>query len=250
MSSNRNRRLAKEIQDVQKDTHSGVTLEPVDSEGFDKLDHFYGVFKGPPDTPFDGGLYRVDIRIPNEYPFQPPKMKFLTKIWHPNISSVTVSAGAICLDTLGTAWSPILTLKSALISLQSLLSSPEPKDPQDAEVARMLITDPEAFAKKAREWAIQYAGATGDEKGGSSGGSSLSVQDQEARRKKAEEAEKKAQFRGYNQALVERFTAMGFDVRTVVSAFESVGVDQHGGKDYDVDEDTVSDITARLFGEA
>lgn len=43
---------------------------------------------------------------------------------------------------------------------------------------------------------------------------------------------------------------MGFDVRTVVSAFESVGVDQHGGKDYDVDEDTVSDITARLFGEA
>lgn len=57
----------------------------------------------------------------------------------------------------------------------------------------MLITDPEAFAKKAREWAIQYAGATGDEKGGSSGGSSLSVQDQEARRKKAEEAEKKAQ---------------------------------------------------------
>lgn len=46
MSSNRNRRLAKEIQDVQKDTHSGVTLEPVDSEGFDKLDHFYGVFKG------------------------------------------------------------------------------------------------------------------------------------------------------------------------------------------------------------
>lgn len=67
--------------------------------------------------------------------------------------------GAICLDTLGSAWSPVLTLKSALISLQSLLSSPEPKDPQDAEVARMLITNPREFAHVAREWAIKHAGA-------------------------------------------------------------------------------------------
>ncbi|PNS15494.1 ubiquitin-conjugating enzyme E2-16 kDa [Sphaceloma murrayae] len=243
MAANRNRRLAKEIQDVQKDTHSGVTLEPVDSDSFDKLDHFYGVFKGPPDTPFEGGIFRVDIRIPNEYPFQPPKMKFLTKIWHPNISSVT---GAICLDTLGTAWSPILTLKSALISLQSLLSSPEPKDPQDAEVARMLITDPEAFVKKAQEWAVQYAGAPAEKSIGSES-TSKSTQDQEQRRKKAEEVEKKAQYRGYNAAVVDKFIAMGFDVPTVVSAFEFVGLDHD---EDDLDEDTVSDVTARLFGES
>lgn len=78
-----------------------------------------------------------------------------------NQKSLTDSnKGAICLDTLGSAWSPVLTLKSALISLQSLLSSPEPKDPQDAEVARMLITNPEEFAHVAREWAVQYAGAS------------------------------------------------------------------------------------------
>ena len=47
--------------------------------------------------------------------------------------------GAICLDTLSSQWSPVLTIKSALISLQSLLSTPEPKDPQDAEVAGMLM---------------------------------------------------------------------------------------------------------------
>ncbi|KAF4547187.1 Ubiquitin-conjugating enzyme-like protein 2 [Elsinoe fawcettii] len=246
MAANRNRRLAKEVQDVQKDTHSGVTLEPVDGEGFDKLDHFYGVFKGPPDTPFDGGIYKVDIRIPNEYPFQPPKMKFLTKIWHPNISSVT---GAICLDTLGTAWSPILTLKSALIPLQSLLASPEPKDPQDAEVARMLITDPDAFAKKAREWAVQYAGAQEDGKSGTSRGTAISVKDQEDRRKQLEEAEKRAQYRGYSPALIQRFTEMGFDVRTVVAAFEAVGAGKNNGEDYELDEDLAGEITARLFGE-
>lgn len=69
------------------------------------------------------------------------------------------SQGAICLDTLGVAWSPVLTIKSALLSLQSLLSSPEPKDPQDAEVAGMLMRDPERFDQVAREWAVKYAGA-------------------------------------------------------------------------------------------
>ena len=67
--------------------------------------------------------------------------------------------GAICLDTLGSAWSPVLTIKSALLSLQSLLSTPEPKDPQDAEVASMLMNFPEKFQRKAREWAITHAGA-------------------------------------------------------------------------------------------
>ncbi len=67
--------------------------------------------------------------------------------------------GAICLDTLGTAWSPVLTIKSALLSLQSLLSTPEPKDPQDAEVASMLMKNPEQFQRVAREWAIKHANA-------------------------------------------------------------------------------------------
>ena len=50
-------------------------------------------------------------------------MKFDTKIWHPNISSQT---GAICLDILKNEWTPALTIRTALISLQALLCSPEP----------------------------------------------------------------------------------------------------------------------------
>lgn len=63
----------------------------------------------------------------NQYPFVPPKMRFVTKVWHPNVSSAN---GAICLDILKDQWSPALTLKTALLSLQALLSSPEPADPQ------------------------------------------------------------------------------------------------------------------------
>lgn len=197
MAANRNRRLTKEIADVQKDVHSGVFLESSSkskdgTSTFEDLTHFRGVFIGPPDTPYEGGKFYVDIKIPSEYPFQPPIMRFETRIWHPNVSSQT---GAICLDTLGSAWSPILTLKSALISLQSLLSSPEPKDPQDAEVARMLIKYPKEFNKVAREWAVKHAGAP--EKVG--GDADHPIEDaelerQEEQRNKRAEKEKAAEY--------------------------------------------------------
>jgi len=81
-------------------------------------------------------------------------MKFDTKIWHPNISSVT---GAICLDILKNEWTPALTIRTALISLQALLCAPEPDDPQDAEVARMYKTDLNLFNFTAAQWTQNYA---------------------------------------------------------------------------------------------
>jgi ubiquitin-conjugating enzyme (huntingtin interacting protein 2) len=54
-------------------------------------------------------------------------MKFITKVWHPNVSSAT---GAICLDILKDNWSPAFTIKVALLSVQALLTAPEPNDPQ------------------------------------------------------------------------------------------------------------------------
>lgn len=186
-------------------------------------------------------------------------MRFITRIWHPNVSSQT---GAICLDTLGQAWSPVLTLKSALISLQSLLSSPEPKDPQDAEVAGMLLTRPEEFAHVAREWAVRYAhapapGPGSGRTGGSSSGSGAlddgSLKERkkadEKERKKAEERRRKESYRGYNPAMVDKFTGMGFQVEQVVSAFEFVGIDRADGEEYELEEEYIGDVTARLFGE-
>ncbi|CAH2353507.1 ubiquitin-conjugating enzyme E2 1 [[Candida] railenensis] len=145
------KRIAKELEECRQDTQSGVSLE-LNNEN--DLTHLTGYFKGPPGTPYEGGLFQVDINIPNEYPFKPPQMKFLTKIYHPNISSVT---GAICLDILKDAWTPILTLKNSLISLQSLLQSPEPNDPQDAEVAKQYLSNKEGFVSTATYWTKIYA---------------------------------------------------------------------------------------------
>ena len=259
MAANRNRRLQKEIQDILKDTLSGITITSKDdSIEITDFTRLKGHFDGPPDTPYEGGHYEVDINITPEYPFKPPQMKFITKIWHPNVSSQT---GAICLDTLGTQWSPVLTLKSALISLQSLLSSPEPKDPQDAEVASMLITRPEEFKHVAREWAQRYAGAprpppgstkTGASSSGDSGDASAAKQLRKAEdkeSKKREEQRRREAYHGYNRNMIDRFTSMGFQVEQVVAAFEYVGIDKAGGEEYELEEEYIGDVTARLFGE-
>ena len=103
---------------------------------------------------YEKGKFKVEINIPKSYPFEPPKMKFITKVWHPNISSQT---GAICLDILKDQWSPALTIKTALLSLQALLSCPEPNDPQDAVVAQQYLKEKDAFDRTAREWTEKYA---------------------------------------------------------------------------------------------
>ena len=81
----------------------------------------------------------------------------------------------------------MLTIKSALLSLQSLLSTPEPKDPQDAEVASMLVQNPREFDRVAREWASRYAGAPKRERGEGSGGSVHQVTREKEKKSREEE---------------------------------------------------------------
>ena len=80
----------------------------------------------------------------------------------------------------------MLTIKSALISLQGLLASPEPKDPQDAEVASMLLKNPEEFKYVAQSWAVQYAGAPPKEDPAGSGDSTQKQFEEKARQRQQE----------------------------------------------------------------
>lgn len=84
-------RLEKELKEVSKEDTSGVRAFPVSDAD---MRHLKATVQGPEGTVYDGGVFQVDIQIPKQYPFEPPKMKFITKVWHPNVSSQT---GAICL---------------------------------------------------------------------------------------------------------------------------------------------------------
>ena len=203
------------LPDCKNDKQSRVTIDLVDDSPF----HLIGSFDGPEGTPYEGGRFQVvrlllpslpttpslhvqrnqDIVIPDNYPFQPVKMKFITKVYHPNVSS---ASGAICLDILKDAWSPVLTLKSTLISLQSLLCSPEPRDPQDAEVAKHYMTSKSSFEDTARYWTMIYAGGPGKE--GLGKGARDGARDEIA-------------MAGLDRAHVAQFEALGFDRAKVVS---------------------------------
>jgi len=160
-------RVKKELAELAKEASPPVRLSLVAEDSYL---HLTGEIDGPADTVYQGGVWKVDIVIPANYPFEPPKMKFVTHLWHPNVSSQT---GAICLDILkdqGGAWSPALTLRTGLMSLQALMCAPEPKDPQDAVVAGQYMSDRRAWEAKAREWTRTYAAPGGGGGGGGGGG--------------------------------------------------------------------------------
>eukprot|EP01053_Blabericola_migrator_P010376 Blabericola_migrator_1__10375@NODE_5857_length_654_cov_154_833049_g3865_i0_p1_GENE_NODE_5857_length_654_cov_154_833049_g3865_i0NODE_5857_length_654_cov_154_833049_g3865_i0_p1_ORF_typecomplete_len150_score21_17UQ_con/PF00179_26/2_8e47ProkE2_B/PF14461_6/1_4e09RWD/PF05773_22/0_0054_NODE_5857_length_654_cov_154_833049_g3865_i048497 len=141
------KRLMKEFEDIRKEERNSkaeplVTAELVDGN----LRHWLGKIRGPSGTPYEGGTFYLDVEIPEDYPFCAPKIRFHTRVWHPNISSQT---GAICLDILKTEWSPALTVRTALLSVESLLSDPYPDDPQDAKVAEMYKRDIAQFNRVA-----------------------------------------------------------------------------------------------------
>ena len=116
--------------------------------------HLIGLIRGADDTPFQYGVFSIDIKIPDKYPFEPPICKFMTKVWHPNVSSQT---GVICLDILKDQWAAAMTIESVLKSLQSFLSSPEPADPQDAVVASQYLNHRNLYNKTAKFWTYSYA---------------------------------------------------------------------------------------------
>lgn len=147
------RREFKEIITSEEAQGCAIKVEIIDQSDLTKL---RGIITGPPDSPFEGGKFILDINIPDSYPFNPPKVKFTTKIWHPNISSVT---GAICLDILKDQWAAAMTLRTVLLSIQALLQAAEPDDPQDAVVAKQYKENYEVYRKTANHWAQIYAGA-------------------------------------------------------------------------------------------
>ena len=126
------------------------------SAGLVNDDNFYiwqATILGPTQSPYEGGIFNLKIEFPQDYPFKPPKVQFVTPIYHCNVSS----NGSICLDILKDQWSPALTISKVLLSICSLLDDPNPNDPLVADIADLFIRNKELFVKKAREYTLRYA---------------------------------------------------------------------------------------------
>ncbi|KAL9538204.1 hypothetical protein PS6_011613 [Mucor atramentarius] len=139
--------------DLDRDPPPGITCYPKE----DNITKLEAYIKGPPDTPYENGLFKLDMLVPNNYPFDPPQIRFVTRIYHPNIDD----AGRICADILKKgdkgSWNPAMNLRTSLLSLAQLLAHPNPDDPLDAQIAREYQIDRPTFDQKALEFTLKFA---------------------------------------------------------------------------------------------
>mmetsp|Transcript_9900 Transcript_9900/g.27808 ORF Transcript_9900/g.27808 Transcript_9900/m.27808 type:complete len:164 (-) Transcript_9900:1181-1672(-) len=148
--STRTKRILKELQDITSDPPCLCKAYPAEE---DTLEVWLAEMEGPPDTPYQGGLFYLKIVFPNDYPFKPPKVTFTTKIYHVNVDR----SGVICLDTLKSGWSPAFTIGKVLLSISSLLSSPNPKDPMLPELGKQYRNDFDKYMLTAKTWTKRFA---------------------------------------------------------------------------------------------
>ncbi|TDH65211.1 hypothetical protein CCR75_000268 [Bremia lactucae] len=117
--------------------------------------------KGPDGSPYEKGVFQLEIEIPDRYPFEPPKVRFLTRIYHPNIDD----GGRICLDTLKMqpkgSWLPSVNISTLLTTIRLLMAEPNADDGLMADIttsqADIFKQDRELFNRKAAEMTMQYA---------------------------------------------------------------------------------------------
>ena len=144
------KRLNFEKQIIENDPPENCSAGPIKD---DNLFNWEGTIMGPCDSPYSGGLFKLSIVFPENYPFKPPKIKFITKILHPNINRF----GSICLDILNVNWSPILNISKVLLSICSLLNDPNENDPLNSNLARIYKEDREKYKKIVRNYTLTHA---------------------------------------------------------------------------------------------
>lgn len=150
------KRLKKEFEQISKDINP---LYSVYADHINKL-RWFGVVLGAPDTIFEGGIFRFGIDFPENYPFNPPTVYFIDKLPHPNI----YQDGRVCISTLhfgvdatnyeqaSERWSPQHNVQSVLISIISMLSTPNFESPANVEISKMWKNEPDKYKSLAHSF--------------------------------------------------------------------------------------------------
>ncbi|KAF9915803.1 Ubiquitin-conjugating enzyme E2 8 [Lobosporangium transversale] len=121
----------------------------------DNMQEFYVRFHGPTDTPFAGGVWKIHVELPDQYPYKSPSIGFMNKIFHPNIDEVS---GSVCLDVINQTWSPMFDMINIFeVFLPQLLRYPNPTDPLNGEAAAMLMREPAGYENKVKEYVAIHA---------------------------------------------------------------------------------------------
>uniref|UniRef100_A0A6B2LNC8 E2 ubiquitin-conjugating enzyme n=1 Tax=Arcella intermedia TaxID=1963864 RepID=A0A6B2LNC8_9EUKA len=146
-----------EYKELTVNPPEGIVAGPVSEENFFEWE---AVIMAPEDTPFAGGVFTARLKFPFDYPLSPPKMLFISPMWHPNV----YPNGEVCISILhppgedphmyessSERWSPVQSVEKILISVLSLLSEPNCDSPANIDAGKMWRENRPAFYKKAKE---------------------------------------------------------------------------------------------------
>lgn len=157
MSKNSRIRIQKDFVDLLTTLKTKTNLKYEEDpecllENLNNMTNFSILIKGPINTPYENGKYRLKIKLPQDYPEEPPEIKIITKIYHPNIKETN-----ICLDILNNNWKPTYNLSKIFDSIYYLLKNPNTNDPLSPEVNSIYQRDYNEYIKIANEWKEKYS---------------------------------------------------------------------------------------------
>tara|TARA_B100000427_G_C15452972_1_gene570421 strand:- start:388 stop:924 length:537 start_codon:yes stop_codon:yes gene_type:complete len=137
--------------DIMKLAMHGFKVEICKDDAYDIVVDF----NGPQNTLYEGGLWKIKIILPMEYPFKSPSIGFENTIFHPNIDE---NSGSVCLDVLNQTWSPLYDLVNIFeMFLPQLLTYPNPSDPLNPHAASLMIQDKNLYEETVRQYVCNYA---------------------------------------------------------------------------------------------
>lgn len=146
--------LRKQLKDLSRHPVEGFSAGLVDDSNLFEWD--VGII-GPPDTLYDGGYFNAIMSFPSNYPNSPPSVRFTSEMWHPNV----YPDGRVCISILhapgddpngyelaSERWTPVHTVETILLSIISMLSSPNDESPANIDAAKEWRDNREEFKRK------------------------------------------------------------------------------------------------------
>ena len=148
-------RLMRELQKLQENLPEGVSSVVEDPNQTLKWN---AVISGLKDCLFQGGKFKISMEFPKDYPTSPPKVKFVTKVFHPNVAfhfgrrivPNRLADGTICMNILDNDWQPTHDVSAILLSIQCLLKNPNPSDPFNHIAADLFMNNPKEYEERVK----------------------------------------------------------------------------------------------------